>query len=135
MFIVRILGCSDKNMSYVPDYIERQLLKTLYALILSLLDKVMHDTKLNIIGDTVVFSLKAETEGGREINVGQNMIASTTSTSTSGNKASSSITATAIDNSKSYLSSSLEELIRREKCLKDELKVVEIQKNKLLKKI
>lgn len=122
-------------MSYVPDYIERQLLKTLYALILSLLDKVMHDTKLNIIGDTVVFSLKAETEGGREINVGQNMIASTTSTSTSGNKASSSITATAIDNSKSYLSSSLEELIRREKCLKDELKVVEIQKNKLLKKI
>lgn len=135
MFIVRILVCSDKNMSYVPDYIERQLLKTLYALILSLLDKVMHDTKLNIIGDTVVFSLKAETEGGREINVGQNMIASTTSTSTSGNKASSSITATAIDNSKSYLSSSLEELIRREKCLKDELKVVEIQKNKLLKKI
>jgi hypothetical protein len=46
------------NNGYIPDVIEKGLYKTLYALILSLLDELFAHMKINIIGDQIHFRLQ-----------------------------------------------------------------------------
>jgi DNA gyrase/topoisomerase IV subunit A len=52
------LSTSEINSDYIPDLIERGLYKTLYALILSLLDELFAHMKINIIGDQILFHLE-----------------------------------------------------------------------------
>jgi hypothetical protein len=49
---------SEANNGYIPDLIEKGLYKTLYALILSLLDELFAHMKINIIGDQIHFRLQ-----------------------------------------------------------------------------
>lgn len=53
------------NNAYIPDLFEKGMYKTLYALILSLLDELFAHMKINIIGDQILFQLKA---GSRDPN-------------------------------------------------------------------
>lgn len=49
---------SEMNNVYIPDIFEKGMYKTLYALILSLLDELFAHMKVNIIGDQILFQLK-----------------------------------------------------------------------------
>jgi hypothetical protein len=45
-------------MAYIPDFAERQIFKTLYSLVLCIIDEMTSDLKLNVIGDQIVFKLE-----------------------------------------------------------------------------
>lgn len=49
---------SERNNPFIPDFLERKLYRTLYALILSLLEEIFRDMNINIIGDKITFKLK-----------------------------------------------------------------------------
>ena len=49
-------------MALIPDYVERHLLKTLYALILAVIERVTNDISFNVMGDEISIAFSPDAE-------------------------------------------------------------------------
>ncbi len=52
------LRYSERNSGYIPDLIERQIYKTLYALVLCVLEDITSDLAFNVIGNKFSFNIE-----------------------------------------------------------------------------
>lgn len=57
-FVEKILADTDMNIAYIPDFVERQIYRNVFCLLLDLLEKTIDTTSLNFIGHTLTLKLQ-----------------------------------------------------------------------------
>lgn len=59
-FVEKILNDSEMNISYIPDFVERQIYKNVFDLLLRLMEHTIDTTSVNFIGHKLTLRLEAE---------------------------------------------------------------------------
>jgi predicted RNase H-like nuclease (RuvC/YqgF family) len=57
-FVEKLLEDESVNMSYLPDFIERQMYKNVLNLVIGLLNNTLNTATLNVIGHQLSFAIK-----------------------------------------------------------------------------
>lgn len=60
IYVDKLLENTDNNISYLPDFVERQIYINVFGLALNLLDDILDTTSIKLLGHRIIFDLKED---------------------------------------------------------------------------
>jgi len=58
--VERMINNSGVNISYIPDFVERQIYRNVFGILISLVDELSSQTSLEVLGHYLTFNLEAK---------------------------------------------------------------------------
>lgn len=62
LFVDKILSNKNMNISYIPDFVEKQIYKNIFDLLLQLMDHIFDNVHFNFIGHTISVNMEPNQE-------------------------------------------------------------------------
>ncbi|QKF94287.1 EF-hand domain-containing protein [Fadolivirus algeromassiliense] len=67
-FVEKLLNDKNVNIGYLPDFVERQIYKNVFNLIVGLLDNTLSSTSVKLLGHELTFNITPEVKENKEVN-------------------------------------------------------------------
>ena len=59
-FVNNLMNDENVNIKYIPDFVEKQIYRNIFSIMLSVLDNVLETSSIKLMGHEIVFNLKVD---------------------------------------------------------------------------
>lgn len=73
-FVEKLLSDNKVNIGYLPDFVERQIYKNVFNLMIGLMDNTLSSTSVKLLGHELTFNIKPEVKNNTERNINERKI-------------------------------------------------------------